>query len=319
MNTSSANPRLGYGYSLAAAAVWSLTAPGLQYLLNTYRPSGLTLAFWRDAFIALACLAGLLLLRRKLLYVPLPMLRNLALTGMVSIGIYHALWLWSIELNGAAVAIVMIYIFPVFVTLGSRIFFGDTMNWQQVVAILVALLGCALLVRAYDPVIFQLNWLGTLVGICTALTHAIYVLVSQRSVQSYSPWTSLTYTMLFGSLTLLAINLLRPVVPGSVHPILTVGDTTAWLVLLGIALGPTLGGYALFTAALRHIPGPVASLVVVLEAPLSTLLSVLLVGARLEWLHVVGIGLILGAVTLPQLLARTRNPHLRTRIAESTE
>src|SRR6266508_3003132 len=63
----------------------------------------------------------------------------------------------------------------------------------------LALLGCALLVRAYDPAVFQVSWLGTLVGLATGITHAGYVLYSQRSVESRSPWTSMTYTMLFGS------------------------------------------------------------------------------------------------------------------------
>jgi drug/metabolite transporter, DME family len=163
-------------------------------------------------------------------------------------------------------------------------------------------------VRAYDPAVLQVSWLGALVGLSTGMAHAGYVLFSQRSVESHSPWTSLAYTMLFGSLALLALWLVGA--PGSATAtaapslIGSVGGLTPWLVLLGLALGPTLGGYALFTTALRYIPGRIASLVVVVEAPISVLLAMLLLGERLEWAQILGIALILGSIGLPRLLAR---------------
>jgi drug/metabolite transporter, DME family len=108
--------------------------------------------------------------------------------------------------------------------------------------------------------------------------------------------------MLFGALALLAMNLtLAP------QQMFAVGNTALpWLVLLALALGPTLGGYALFTAALRYVPGRVASLIAVVEAPASTLLAVLFLGERLDWPQLLGLGLILGAIGLPRLMSDRR-------------
>jgi len=301
--------RTGQALAVASALVWSLTSPGLKFLL-TEGAHPLALAFWRDAIIALACVSGLVLFRPGILKVAPRDLIGLAATGAISIGIYHALWVWSIALNGAAVAVVLIYLFPTFVSIGSWLLFGEPLRWTQIVALVVSLLGCALLVRIYDQAIFQVSWLGALVGLLTALTHTVYVLYSQRSVQTRSPWTSLTYTMLFGALTLLVLLVASVgwnVMINSPEPlqVFHVGsDWLPWLVLVFLSLGPTLGGYGIFTAALRFIPGRVASLIVVVEAPISSLIAVWLVGEHLEWPQIIGMLLILSAIGLPSVLDR---------------
>jgi drug/metabolite transporter (DMT)-like permease len=299
--------RIGYTLSVVAALVWALTSPGIKHLLDVYRVPALAIAFWRDAIIAFVCVAALLALRPSLLRVGLRNLRGFALVGAISIGVYHALWVLSIALNGAAVAIVLIYTFPAFVTFGAWLFFRERITWPQVAALLLALFGCALLVRIYDPAVLRVSWLGAVVGLATGMTHAGYVLFSQRAVQKHSPWTSLTYTMLFGALALLGMALIADAVTGettNTQPLLLqIGPgVTPWLILAALALGPTLGGYAIFTAALRYIPGRVASLVVVLEAPIASLLAVLVLGEQLERLQIAGIACILLAVVLPQVI-----------------
>jgi drug/metabolite transporter (DMT)-like permease len=149
--------------------------------------------------------------------------------------------------------------------------FREPIRRAHIAALALALLGCALVVRAYDPAVLRVSWLGALIGLLTGITHAGYVLFSQRAVRSHSPWVSLAYTMLFGALALLALNMIL-----APRQIFAIGPSAGpWLLLLALALGPTLGGYALFTAALRHIPGRVASLIAVVEAPASAVLAAL--------------------------------------------
>src|SRR5690242_18354551 len=168
--------RTGYMLTILAAVVWAATSPTIKYLLDTLHIPALAIAFWRDAFMAAACGLVLLVVRPGLLRVSRHDLRGLALVGAISIGFYHALWVFSVALNGAAVAVVLIYTFPTFVTVGAWLLFGERIRWPQIAALALALLGCALLVRAYDPAVFQVSWLGTLVGLATGMTHAGYVL-----------------------------------------------------------------------------------------------------------------------------------------------
>jgi DME family drug/metabolite transporter len=136
------------------------------------------------------------------------------------------------------------------------------------------------------------------VGLASAVTHAGYVLFNQRAVARHSPWISLALTMTFGSLTLLVMGSLM----GGPASLMQIGPgATPWLIIAAIALGPTLVGYALFTISLRHLPGRIASLIVVIEAPIATLAAVLLLGERLEATQIVGMALILAAAVLPGL------------------
>lgn len=297
--------RTGYTLAVLASVVWAATGPLISFLLERYHVPPLTLAFWRDALIALACLAGVavsgLISGRGLPRLGGAELRGFALVGAISVGLYHALFVTSIALNGAALGIVLIYLFPAFVTLGARLIFKEPIGPLQLAALTLAILGCVLLVRLYDPAVLRVSWLGTLVGVASALTHAGYVLFNQRAVTRHSPWLSLALTMSFGSLVLLALSLALngPASLTQLGP-----DPTPWLIILALALGPTLGGYALFTTCLRYLPGRIASLILVIEAPLATLAAVLLLGERLEPAQIAGMALILMAAMLPGLALR---------------
>ncbi len=163
--------------------------------------------------------------------------------------------------------------------------------------------------RAYDPAVLRISWLGAVVGLLTVLTHTVYVLMGQRNAPSISPWTTLAYTMTFGSLTLAALALAADrIAPAGRSYLWAIEAPDAWATLAIIAIGPTLGGYALFTQSLRYIPGKVAGLISVIEAPVATLIAVTLLGERLDALQVVGMGMILVAVVLPRLALRTQQP-----------
>jgi DME family drug/metabolite transporter len=295
--------RTGLILCTIAAVVWAGTAPGIKYLLDVYHVPGVALAFWRDVFVTIAVMGMLLVRNRAALRVSRADFTPLALLGVVSIGIYHALWIWSVSLNGAAIAVVLIYLFPTFVTIGARFMFGEQLRTVQVIGLLLSLIGMGLLVKLYDPEQIKLNWLGIVVGLTTALLQAFYVLYTQKAVRTVDPWASLGITMATGSLTLLAMLIAAPLVVGQAAApgIFAVGDLTAWLILLALAIGPTLGGYALFNLSLQHIPASTGGLILVLEAPVASAIAILFLGEQLMALQYVGMALIFVSILLPTL------------------
>jgi drug/metabolite transporter (DMT)-like permease len=286
--------------------VWAGTAPGIKYLLDVYHVPGVTLAFWRDVFVTIAVMGMLLIRNRAALRVSKADFTPLAILGVVSIGIYHALWIWSVSLNGAAIAVVLIYLFPTFVTIGARFMFGEQLRTVQVIGLLLSLIGMALLVKLYDPEQIKLNWLGIVVGLTTAVLQAFYVLYTQKAVRTVNPWASLGITMATGSMTLLVMLLAAPLVVGQAAApgIFQVGDLTAWLILLALAIGPTLGGYALFNLSLQHIPATTGGLILVLEAPTASAIAILFLGEQLVALQYAGMVFIFVSILLPTLWKR---------------
>ena len=298
--------RTGIILCTIAAMVWAGTAPGIKYLLDVYHVPGVTLAFWRDVFVTIAVMGMLLIRNRAALRVSKADFTPLALLGVVSIGIYHALWIWSVSLNGAAIAVVLIYLFPTFVTIGARFMFGEQLRTVQVIGLLLSLIGMALLVKLYDPEQIKLNWLGIVVGLTTAVLQAFYVLYTQKAVRTVNPWASLGITMATGSMTLLVMLLAAPLVVGQAAApgIFQVGDLTAWLILLALAIGPTLGGYALFNLSLQHIPATTGGLILVLEAPTASAIAILFLGEQLVALQYAGMVFIFVSILLPTLWKR---------------
>ncbi|HEY0602460.1 MAG TPA: DMT family transporter [Herpetosiphonaceae bacterium] len=276
--------------TVLAAVVWSFTAPGIDYLLTVYQVPRLTLAFWRDLSAVLVLVP--VTLRRFALPARRDLL-HLAIVGALFIGLYHALWVFSVSLNGSALAVVLIYLFPAFTIVGAWLLWRERPTRSAILGLALAFVGCVLAVEAYNPEVFQLNWLGVLCGLGTALTHAGYTL-SQRKLRNHHPWTTLTWTMVFGTLVLGLMQ--RP------STIFAVGTTPwPWLLIVFLGVGPTLGGYILYTMALRSLPAGVAGTVVMLEVPCSALLAGLLLNQWLDWLQVLGMLCILGGAVLPQL------------------
>ena len=289
---------LGFVLAIAAAFVWSFTAPGLSYLLNSYNVPRLTLAFWRDFFVVLVVLPVTVLrfglpTRRELV--------RLGLAGVMFIGVYHAVWIFSVAYNGPAVAVVLIYTFPAFTTLGAWLFWRETPSRSAVLGLVLAFVGCLLVVQAYKPELLVLNWLGVVCGIATGVSQAGYSLFTQRAIRNSQPWTTLAWMMTFGTLALLFVQ--RPAT------FFSVGTTVwPWLVVIALAIGPTLGGYALYSMALRTLPAGVAGTVVTMEAPFAAILSAITVGQWLSWPQVAGLLLVLLGAVLPQTVSWFSSP-----------
>lgn len=289
------SPSRGFGLAIMAAFCWSFTGPGIGILLNRYGIAPLTIAFWRDAFVTA------LLLPITLWRFGLPARRDwrhFGVVGLICFGIYHALWVLSVQYNGAAVAVILIYTFPAWATLGSWLLWREQPTSTAMGGLLLAFVGCALVVRLYDPAMLRLNWRGIACGLGTGLAQAGYALYSRRIAHQHHPWVALTWTMLFGTLALLLTQ-----TPAS---LLSVGSNPApWLLLIVIAAGPTLGGYLLFNLSLRSLPAGVAGTIVMLEAPCAALLAVLLLAEPLGWPQALGIALVLMGAALPQFISNS--------------
>lgn len=291
VNHPSPSRRLGFLLALAAASCWSFTGPGISYLLTTYNTPRLTLAFWRDLMIVLVMLP---LTLRRFGWPDRAELLRLGLAGALFIGAYHALWVFSVAYNGAAIAVVLVYTFPTFTTLGAWLLWRERPSVAAVGGLALAFVGCLLVLNVYDLQQLALNRLGILCGLGTGIAQAGYTLFSQRALRHSHPWPTLTWTMTFGALALLLTQ--RP------ETVLAVGEGVwPWLVLAAVAIGPTLGGYVLYSLALRSLPGGVAGTIVTIEAPLAALLSARLLDQWLSWPQLVGLGCVVLGAMLPQL------------------
>lgn len=289
---------IGYILSIIGSISYAATGPLIKYLLDIHHVPALTIAFWRDALIGLTCIIAIVLFKPALLRIERRDWVKFALVGVIGIGLFHTMWVYSVKLNGAALATVLLNVNPSFVALGTFLIFREHISKLHVLALVIASVGCLFAVRAYDPSTWQASLPGTLVGLGSALALAGYVLFNQRIVKTHNPWSSLGITMSFGALTLLILTMIVESPSG----IIAVGTTfQPWVILALLALLPTLLGYSALISSLRFIPARVVMLIYLLEIPSAALIAFLWLGEQLQWLQIVGMGLILFSAALPAL------------------
>jgi drug/metabolite transporter (DMT)-like permease len=296
----------GYAVALLSAAILSTTAVLIRHLTQAYAVPALVLALWRDALAAITLLPILVMLRRDLLRIARRHLPYFMLYGLI-LAVFNAFWTLSVSLNGAAVSTVLAYSSAAFTALLGWRFLKESLHGAKVLAVVMCLLGCALVAGALDPRVWQSNVLGIMAGVLTGLAYAVYSLMGRSASQrGLNPWTILLYTFSFATLWLLLFNLLpADWLPGTASsPLAAVRPDIAaagWWVLFLLAAGPTLLGFGLYNVSLSLLPSSVANLILTSEPAFTALLAYLLLGERLGAGQIIGTLLILTGVVVLRL------------------
>ncbi len=282
----------GYAILLSSTVILSTTGVLIKFLLNNFQIEPLALAFWRVLFVALALGLTLILFNRSLLAVPWQHLPIFALFGLVGVGLHQVLWITSVQANGAGVATVLVYIQPAIVALISYRFLNEPLDRTKIIALVLTLSAMVMVSRAYEIANVNLNWFGILTGFGTGFTWATYALLGRYTTRHYSAWTSLLYAFLFGALFLVPLQFF-------VRDLWALnGSPDGWGLVLFLALGPTLGGFALYTIGLSHLPASVATLLGTLEPVFTIILAYFLFGEVMNVIQIVGAALILWSVIM---------------------
>jgi drug/metabolite transporter (DMT)-like permease len=299
-----ARTALGKGYAIALSSVllWSWTGILIAWLLRHHPLAPMTLAFWRDLFVALALLLGLRVLRPAALSPP-PGARRLLLVHGLSLLFMNFTWTWSVAWNGAAVSTVLVYASPGITGLLARWRYQERLGPLRLLAFAASLSGCVLVARAHQASQWHLNGWGIAAGLASALSFALYSLLGKATARrAVDPWTATLWSFAVAAVLLLPVALLSAPPSGPQASLLSLGAAwDGWAVLLLLAVVPTIGGYGLYTASLAHLPAGTANLIATLEPVLTTAWATLLLDERLLPVQLVGGALIVGSVVVLRL------------------
>lgn len=294
----------GYTLGLIGIAFWSTTAIFISYLLTNYPLQPLTLAFWRDLFVVGALAIGLVVFRRSALHIA-PHHRRFLIAYGFSLTLMNISWTLSVALNGAAVSTVMVYASPGITALAAHFVFKERISPIRVAAFVGALLGAFLVAKANDPAQWNVNAGGIIIGVLSAFGFAFYSLmgkaVSQRRINSWtatlSAFSVATIFLLPTTLITLALGQAAPIGAAASYSLFSLGTQwSGWLILLFLAVVPTLGGFGFYTASLGYLPAGTANLLATLEPLLTTVLAYLLLHETLSPPQLIGGALIVLSV-----------------------
>lgn len=278
-------PSRGYLLALASTLLLSTTGILIKYLLVHFQIQPVTLAFWRSAIVSVTMLTTLAFVRPAWLRIRWRDIPFYLVYGLVGVAFSQILWTYSVSLNGAALATVLVYSSPAIVAFLSRWLFREPLTWTKGVALFLTLLGCVLASRVYDTSQLRLGPLGVLCGLASGFTYSGYTLFGKEAGRRHHPITAMAYAFACGALFLGLAQ--------SPTTILGLGNSLkGWGVLVLLALGPTLGGFGLFTLSLRDLPASVAGLIAPLELIFTSVIAFVTLGETLLPPQIVGAALI---------------------------
>src|SRR5581483_4738169 len=233
--------------------------------------------------------------KRDALRVSRELLVTYILFGLFGVAFFYILNIEAVILTNVATASVLLYTAPVFVTLFAWRWWGEPLTARKILAVIAAFIGCALVARAYDPGALQLNGFGVLVAASAGLAYALFTVFTKYLSTRASPWTTVTYSLVFGTICLLPLQWIN--IPGIGAPGYQVlfEQPLAWLALLGLCLGPTLGSYAFYNLGLQTVPASVASVIATIEPIVAAVGGFVFFGQTLEALQIVGAAIIIAA------------------------
>ncbi|GAB2783824.1 EamA family transporter [Halomonas shantousis] len=274
---------------IAAAFQWGL-AGGLGSLLISRGWAPDVISFWR-ALVGLGCMAIWMVVIR-LRGRRFSFNRKLVLWSVVAgLGVAgnFTFYFISISEGSVAVAATLMYSAPIFVYVVSFIAGVERPSLVKLLTIVLVMAGIVLLTGIYRAQADVVTILGIVSGLLAGLAYALFIF-GFKYAGDYGPAPSVLFiAFATGTLVLLAL------IDHGQALTVPVSADAAWFFLLGL-LGAGLSFYC-YIAGLRHTLPTTASIVAMVEPVTAALFGLLMLGDTLNWPQVVGMTLILGAVT----------------------
>lgn len=205
------------------------------------------------------------------------------LLGVLGYAVFSSFYFISFRYLSVGISAMLLFTFPVFVFLGSVLFLKHPFDKRIGVALVVALFGMFLLLRDEFKI---KNALGVYAALGAAITYAAYVLLSDRFQKDIHPLTSSFYVMLSAGISLSLIH--HPTLENFIGP-----DFAHFKLFVGLSIIGTIAPLSLFLAGLQRIPGPQASILVMIEPITATLLAFFFFSEILSLSQLLGIGLVI--------------------------
>ena len=192
----------------------------------------------------------------------------------------------ALKYASASLTALLLYTFPVIVTLIAAVWLHEPLTRRKVVALLLASAGLALTVGdalSGSPV-------GIAFGLGAALIYSVYIAVGTKLTPQAGALPSATVVMLGGALTFLLVSLWQaPVMPHS---------PLGWMAIAAIGIMCSVIAALAFFAGLARVGASEAAMLSTFEPVVTVVLAACLLGERLSVSQCLGGAVIIAAVLL---------------------
>lgn len=243
-------------------------------------------------------LAGLILwlwaliFRRHLIKLSLQQIGISVALGVFGYAVFSTFYFESIKSVSVPLAVMLLFTFPIFVNLGAHFILKERMSKNQVLSLVIAMIGLGMLV--WGPLVVESS-IGILMGLGAGFTYSIYVLASGKYQQNVPPISSSLYVITSAAIVL---GLFHQPDLGKLAELTT---EQAWIII-GIATVSTIAPLTLFLAGLQRLPSSQASIVVMSEPVVAAIAAWFILGETLSSFQLLG-----GIIVIAALILNTRS------------
>lgn len=217
---------------------------------------------------------------------------KLILGGAIGLFLFIFLFILSLKYGNPIDISIIMTLPPVFVILIGVIFLKERPYWLEYVGVVVSFVGAAIVIldsgsrqeHGYTP---HDNLIGDILAIVSTICYAFYLVILVGPTKTYKPITMLRWVFLFSAIPALVL------IPFSTHqPIFHTAKAVPWIEIAFILFCVTFIAYFLVEPAIKYIGSELVAIYQYLLPVFATISAVLMGLAKLHWLQVVAMGII---------------------------
>lgn len=252
--------------------------------------SDMALLQCRFLFGAALLFLFLLLANPSLLKIRPAVLGKAAFLGLVLYFLQSIFFFKALKYIPASTTSLILYIYPVTVTVLSAAFLGLKVGRTLVLSLLILSAGSCLVF--YDAFLREMNLLGLLFAFGTTLTFSVYLILVQVFMKGERPLTVAFYVIVFTGLAFLFLH--NPL------GILRMNGTQL-LIAVSLGLFPTAVAIVFQYRAIEEIGSTYTSVFSTLEPVATVALAAAVLGETVDALQWAGMALIVAGIAAPNL------------------
>ena len=221
---------------------------------------------------------------------------KLCLMGIIGYGSMSFLFASSLQYLSASLAEMLLFTYPVLVSIMSFIIGAEQFSWHKGLALVICISGLFLILSVSLTSISQF---GVILGLGSAVVYSCYIMISNRVLKDVHSLVATTYVCSAAALVFTIYTIVTD------QLILTL-PLTGWLSLLGIALFVTIVGILCFFSGIIRIGAANTSIISTAEPAITVLISALVLGEQLTLLQGIGGLLIVASILVLQLCTNNK-------------